>query len=128
MSGRLGHYWATVVTADGAARIVTMDEIADFADRARGMSEFEFEIEWLALTADEREDFLVLMDQRRAQRTEKLEALQENVRILSARRDLIVASGAPAGMGLGEALVTGHIDVLKVVESMRDAVPNPEMD
>ena len=41
-----------------------MDEIADLADRCRSMSEFEFEVEWDALTEDERVELLVLLDQR----------------------------------------------------------------
>lgn len=100
-----------------------MDEIADLADRCRSMSEFEFEVEWDALTEDERVELLVLLDQRTAQRAERLEAIRENVRILSALRDLV-----PAGMGLGEALITGHVGLLDVVETIRSAVPDPEMD
>ena len=42
----------------------------------------EFEIEWAALTAEEREAFIALMEQRRADGAEVLEALAENVRIL----------------------------------------------
>ena len=59
-----------------------MDVVADLADRCRGMSEFQFEIECYALTPEERDEFLALMDQRTAQRKEKLEALTENIRIL----------------------------------------------
>ena len=59
-----------------------MDEIADFADRCRSMSEFEFTIEWYSLTPDERDQFLALLDQRTAQSRERLEAIQEDIRIL----------------------------------------------
>jgi hypothetical protein len=58
------------------------DEIADLADRLRGMSADVFEIEFGALTQAEQDEYLALMDQRIARGKEKLEAIEENVRIL----------------------------------------------
>ncbi len=86
-----------------------MDEIADLADRCRSMSEFEFEIEWGALTEEERDEFMALIDQRRAHGEEKLDALKENVRILQ----------------LIFAWREGAITTLECVERVRGAVPDP---
>ena len=78
------------------------------ADRDR----LEFEIEWAALTAEEREAFIALMEQRRADGAEVLDALAENVRIL-------------------QLLFTwqeGTITTMEFVEQVRGAVPDPLMD
>ena len=88
------------------------DVIADLADRCRSMSEFEFEIEWYSLSLDERDEFMALMDQRRAHGEEKPDALKENVRILQ----------------LIFAWREGAITTLECVERVRGAVPDPEMD
>ena len=64
-----------------------MDEIVDLADRIaakqrRGEEwEFEFEIEFTALTEDERDQFLALTEQRTAHKQERLETLAEKVRV-----------------------------------------------
>ena len=58
------------------------DEIADLADRAREQSEFEFAIEWGSLTAAEQAEYMALMDQRIARGEEKLEAIEEDNRVL----------------------------------------------
>lgn len=73
-----------------------MDVIADFADRCRPMSEFESTIEWYSLTLDERDQFLALLDQRTAQSRERLEAIQEDIRILKLRSAPAVTRAAPA--------------------------------
>jgi hypothetical protein len=65
-----------------------------------------------------------LWEQRLAHRIEVWEAVHENVLVLEALRDLLVSSGAPPGMGLGEALMLGYVSVEEVVESIR-AVPDP---
>jgi hypothetical protein len=78
------------------------------ADRDR----LEFEIEWAALFAEEREAFIALMEQRRADGAEVLEALAENVRIL-------------------QLLFTwqeGTNTTKEFVEQVRGAVPDPLMD
>jgi hypothetical protein len=65
------------------------DHIVDLADRAtarcrRGENwEAEFEVELGALTAEEMDEFMALLDQRQAHGGEKTEALEENVRILT---------------------------------------------
>jgi hypothetical protein len=85
------------------------DAVADLADRARAMSEFQFAIEWGALTDAERHEFMALMDQRRAHGEEKLEALGENLRVLR----LLFAYQEEA------------ITALEFVERVRGAVPDP---
>ena len=85
------------------------DDVADLADRSRAMSEFQFAIEWGALTGAECDEFMALMDQRIAHGEEKLEALQENVRILR----------------LLFAHQEGAISTLEFVERVRGAVPDP---
>jgi hypothetical protein len=86
-----------------------IDEIADLADRCRGMSEFEFAIEWGALTAAEQDEWMALMGERTAHGIEKLEAIGENVRILC----------------LLFAYQEGAIPALEFVERVRGAVPDP---
>ena len=83
------------------------DEIADLADRTRTMSEFEFEIEWGALTEEERDEYGAHGP---AHGEEKLEALTENVRILQ----------------LLFAWREGAITTLECVERVRGAVPDPQ--
>ncbi len=85
------------------------DAVADLADRARAISDFQFAIEFGALTDAERDEYMALMGQRTAQRKERLEALQENVRI----------------MGLLFAHQQGAITTLEFVERVRGAVPDP---
>ena len=85
------------------------DEIADVADRLQRASDFEFEIEWGALTDEERDVYMALMGQRRAHGQEVLEALVENVRILR----------------LLFAWREGAITALEFVERVRGAVPDP---
>jgi hypothetical protein len=70
------------------------------------------------------EEDAALWQQRLAHRIEVWEAVHENVLVLEALRDLIVASGAPPGMGLGEALVAGYVDVESAVATIR-GVPDP---
>lgn len=89
-----------------------MDEIADLADRALAMSEFEFAIWWGSLTAAEQDEFMALVRQRRAHGEEKLEALGESVRILR----------------LLFAHKQGAITALEFVERVRGAVPDPVQD
>jgi hypothetical protein len=83
--------------------------VLDLADRARELSEFEFAIEWGALTGEEQDAFMALMEQRRAQGHERLEAVSENVRILR----------------LLFAYEQGAITALELVERVRGAVPDP---
>jgi hypothetical protein len=91
------------------------DEIADLADRLRAKQrrgedvEFEFEIEWGALTDDEREEFIALLNERIAHGEERLEAIEESNRIL---RLLL-------------AYKEGAITAREFVEAVRGAVPDP---
>jgi hypothetical protein len=85
------------------------DEIAELADRARELSEFEFEIEFAALTEEERDAFFALFDERKAHGEERLEALQEDNRVL---RLLL-------------AYREGAITAREFVEAVRGAVPDP---
>jgi hypothetical protein len=65
------------------------DHVRDLADRMlakyqRGEKlDPEFEIEFWALTTEERDEFVALVDERIAHGEEALEAVSENVRILS---------------------------------------------
>jgi hypothetical protein len=61
---------------------------------------------------------LVLLGQRIAHRTERLEAIIDNIGALEALVRIV-----PQGMTLGEALVGGYVSVLEVVESIQ-AVPD----
>ena len=105
------------------------DEVTELADRLQARQrrgeawEFEFEIEFGALTDEQRDEFMALMDERAAHGEEKLEALRENVRVLCALLDLVESSGAPPGTKLGHALVAGYVSVLEVVEAVH-AVPD----
>jgi hypothetical protein len=83
------------------------DEIAELADRARELSEFEFEIEFAALTEEERDAFFALFDERKAHGEERLEALQEDNRVLLL------------------AYREGAITAREFVEAVRGAVPDP---
>jgi hypothetical protein len=108
-----------------------MDEIADLADRMaakhrRGEDpEFEFEIEWGALTGEERDELMALLNERIAHRKERLEGITETNRALKALFVLWVRSDAPPGMSLPEAIESGHIGLLEVIESIRRAGPEP---
>ncbi len=105
------------------------DEVTELADRLLAKQRrgeelgVEFEIEFGALTDEERDDFIALMDERAAHGEEKLEALGENVRVLRALLGLIESSGAPPGTTLGQALVAGYVSVVALVESIRSAEP-----
>jgi hypothetical protein len=101
-----------------------MDEIADLADRMEAMTEFEFEIEWGALTGDERDELMALLNGRIAHGEERLEGVNANVGALKALLVLLVQS-APPGMTLPEAIGSGHIGILDVVEAVRGAMPDP---
>lgn len=91
------------------------DEVADLVDRIeakrrRGEGwELEFAIEYGSLTAAEREEFMALLEQRTAHGEEKLEALEENVRVLR----------------LLFAYQQGAMSALELVERVRGAVPDP---
>lgn len=110
------------MTADDKRRsqLTDHDHVADLADRmlARRDAEFEFEIEWWALTAEEQDEFMALMRQRTAHGEEVLEAIEGNVRALKALL-VLLARGAPAGMGLGQAIEDGYIGLLEVIEAIR---------
>ena len=103
-------------------------EIADLADRMAAKHrrsedlEFEFEIEWGALTGDERDDYMALLNQRIAHGEEGLEGIIDTNRALKAVFVLVVCNG---GGTVGEALVEGRITVRDVVEAIRGAVPDP---
>ena len=108
------------------------DVVTELADRLLAKQRrgeelgLEFEVEFGALTHEERDEFLALMDERAAHGEEKLEALRENVRILRAFVGLVESSGAPPGTTLGQALVAGYISVLEVIESI-STVPEPDL-
>jgi hypothetical protein len=100
-----------------------MDEIADLADRMTADAEFEFEIEWGALTGEERDELLALLDERIAHRKERLEHVTETNRALKAL--LVLNVQRAPGMSLPEAIGSGHIGLLDVIETIRGAVPDP---
>jgi hypothetical protein len=108
-----------------------MDEIADLADRMlakhrRGEApDFEFAIEWGALTDEERDRYMALMDQRIAHGEEVLEAIQENVRILEELFRVWLRSDAPADMLLPEAIGRGYIGIQEVIDALRGAMTDP---
>jgi hypothetical protein len=87
--------------------------------------EFEFAIEFGAFTAAEQDDYVALMEERIAHGEERLEALQEDNRVLLALLDLVESSDAPPGTTLWEAGQAGYIGVMQVVETIRGAVPDP---
>jgi hypothetical protein len=88
------------------------DVVTELADRVQDPDGLEFEIEWHALTDEEREEFEALMDQRVAAGGEKLEALEENNRILA----LLLAYDQRT------------ITAMEFVERVRCAVPDPLAD
>jgi hypothetical protein len=85
------------------------DVITDLADRARAMSEFEFEIEWWSLTTDEQVKLQALLDQRLAHAKETPEAIEETNRSLKALFVLLIRK-APAAMTVGQALQARSAD------------------
>jgi hypothetical protein len=84
-------------------------EISELADRLQRASDLEFEIEWGALTDEERDAFMALVRQRTAHGEEVLEALEENVRILR----------------LLFAWQEGALTTLQFVERVRGELPDP---
>ena len=94
------------------------DEIAQLADRMRAKMRrgedpgLEFETEFGALTDDERGKFVALMEERAAHGKEKVEALDENNRILA----LLLAHRQ------------GTITTMEFVERVRGALPDPLAD
>jgi hypothetical protein len=110
-------------------RIPDSDEVADLADRLRAKlrrgedPSYELGIEFAALTAAEQERFIVLIEQRAAHGTEQLEAVEENVRAIKAL--LVLQAERAPGMSLPEAIGSGRIGLLEVVEAIRGAVPDP---
>jgi hypothetical protein len=91
------------------------DEIADLFDRIEARQrrgedwEFEFELEFAALTGEEQDAYIGLVEQRTAHGKERLEAIEENVRILK----------------LLFLYKQGYITVLEFVPRVRGAVPDP---
>jgi hypothetical protein len=91
------------------------DEVAELADRSLAKQRrgeelgIEFEIEFGSLTDEERADFMALMKERAAHGKEKLEALDEDNRVLS----------------LLLAYQQGAITAMEFVERVRGAVPDP---
>jgi hypothetical protein len=68
---------------------------------------------------------MALLDERIAHREERLEGITETNRALKALFVLWVRSDAPPGMSLPEAIGSGHIRLLEVVEAILGAVPDP---
>lgn len=103
-----------------------MDEITELADRLRVKQrrgegwELEFEVEYGGLTDEQRDDFLTLHSERIAHGEERLEAIEAQNRALKALLRLQVRR-AP-GMTVREAIGSGRISILEVVEALR-AVP-----
>ena len=91
-------------------------------DRLVLLDRIAFEIEWEALAADERDDYMALLNQRIAHREERLEAITETNRALKALLVLLVSNG---GGTVGEALVEGRVTLLEVVEAIRGAAADP---
>jgi hypothetical protein len=117
-----GHQSGINPTAQKGA-MMAMDEIADLADRSRAMSEFEFAIEWGSLTAAEQDEYIALMRQRTAHGEEVLEATEANIRVLQAL--LVLQVERAPGMTLTEAIGSGQIGVMEVIETIRSAEPDP---
>jgi hypothetical protein len=93
-----------------------MDEVTELADlmtehqrRGEELDHLEFRLRWASLTDEERDRFFALMNQRLAHRMEKLEALQEEDRLLKILLRLDV----------------GLITPLQAVHQIRGAVPDP---
>ena len=63
------------------------------------------------------------MRERVAQRKKVLETVEANVRVLKAL--LVLQVERAPGMSLTEAIGSGHIGVLEVVETIRSAEPDP---
>ena len=107
---------------------MTHDEIAALADRTeakrrRGEEwEFEFAIEFGALTGAERDGYMALMNGRIAHGKEVLEALEANVRVLQAL--LVLQVERAPGMDLTEAIGSGRVGIMEVIEAIRNAVPD----
>ena len=91
------------------------DAVAELADRMlekyrRGEEPgLEDRLAWDGLTDEERDQFMAESDQRAAHRKEKLEALEEDNRILKILLRLDV----------------GQITTLEAVQQIRGAVPDP---
>lgn len=108
-----------------------MDAITELADRLLARQRrgeewgLEFEIEYGALTDEERSAFDALVEQRIAHGQERLEAIEATNAALKALLRLLVGSDAPPGATLAEALDAGHIGWLDVVDAIHGVVPNP---
>jgi hypothetical protein len=76
-----------------------------------------------ALTGDERDELMALLDGRIAHGEERLEALEENNRALKAL--LVLQVQRAPGMTLTEAIGSGRIGILEVIQAIRGAVPDP---
>jgi hypothetical protein len=106
-----------------------MDETTELADRLQAKQrrgeawDLEFKIEFGALTDEERDAFLALMNERAAHGKEKLEAIEAQYRALKALLRLLLSSDAPPGTTLWEAGHAEYIGVMEVVEAVR-AVPD----
>lgn len=107
---------------------VDRDHVADLAERvserlARGEDpETEFAIEWAGLTEEEKAYFMALSEQQIAHKTEKLEAVQENLRIEKAILVLMVKAGCPGDMSLGQALDRGYISLRELIETGQEVM------
>jgi hypothetical protein len=104
-----------------------MDEVTELADlwlaqyeRGEDLDHLEFRLRWAALTDEERDQFMALMEQRIAQREERREAIESENRALEALLRLNWRK-APR-MSLPEAIGSGRISVLEVVRAIA-AVP-----
>lgn len=106
------------------------DEVRELADRMREKMRrgeepgLEFEIDFASLAPDERDEFVALMNERAAHGNEKLEAIEEDNRVLLALWDLMESSGAPPGTTLGTALDAGYVGVMEVIGTIRAAGPD----
>ena len=105
-----------------------MDRITELADRLlarqrRGERwDLEFEIEYGALTDEEQDAYDALVEQRVAHGQERLEAIEATNAALKELLRLQVRK-AP-GMTVREAIGSGHISLLEVVEAIH-GVPDP---
>lgn len=98
------------------------DPIAELADRMVAKSRLDdvtdvLEVEWGSLLPNERAELLVLLRQQLAHRKEKLEGIESNVRVLKAL--LVLQVDRAPGMSLTEAIGSGRIGILELIEAVR---------
>jgi hypothetical protein len=106
-----------------------MDEIRELADRMRGKMRrgeepgLEFETDFHSFTRAEQHEYIALEQARIAHGEERLEAIEAQNRALKAL--LVLQVRRAPGMSVQEAIGSGRIGLLEVVEAVQGAVPDP---